>query len=27
MKNFAGLIRAVIPGHAWDKPVEVWWQE
>ena len=26
-KNFAGLVRAVIPEHARDKPIDLWWQE
>ena len=26
-KNFAGLVNAVIPGHAREKPIELWWQD
>ena len=26
-KNFAELVAAVIPEHARDKPIELWWQD
>jgi hypothetical protein len=25
-KDFATLVAAVIPEHARDKPLELWWQ-
>src|ERR1700730_14507477 len=26
-KNFADLVKAVIPEHASEKPIELWWQD
>ncbi len=26
-KNFADLVKAVIPEHAREKPIELWWQD
>jgi DDE superfamily endonuclease len=26
-KNFADLVNAVIPEHAREKPIELWWQD